>query len=69
MITICLPVEGMSCGGCENSVQNALLKLDGVDTVKADHIKKIVNIDFKNDNPDIDLARDTIEKTGFKVLS
>ena len=30
-------VKGMVCGGCEKRVQNALMQIDGVADVNADH--------------------------------
>ena len=41
-----LKVEGMTCGGCVKSVQNALQAHDGVDQAKADLEAKQVTIDF-----------------------
>ncbi len=32
-----LPVQGMTCGGCENAVQRALGTLPGVSAVAASH--------------------------------
>lgn len=32
-----IQVTGMSCGGCESAVENALSSVDGVENVEADH--------------------------------
>lgn len=32
-----LAVEGMSCGGCESNVENAVSQLEGAHDVSADH--------------------------------
>jgi copper chaperone len=32
-----LDVEGMTCGGCENSIEKAMATLDGVAMAKASH--------------------------------
>ena len=37
MRNIILDVEGMACGGCEKRIQNALLKVEGVKEVVANH--------------------------------
>jgi len=37
MQTITLNVTGMTCDGCERSVQNALARIEGVASVEADH--------------------------------
>ncbi|MBN1651542.1 MAG: heavy-metal-associated domain-containing protein [Bacteroidales bacterium] len=37
-------VEGMTCGGCEKTVQGALTAIDGVDSAFASHVDKQVRI-------------------------
>ncbi|WP_435124871.1 heavy-metal-associated domain-containing protein [Halobaculum sp. D14] len=32
-----LTISGMTCGGCEDSVETALSEVDGVTSVSADH--------------------------------
>ena len=39
-------VEGMTCGGCVNSVQNALSQREGVHQVTADLASGIVTVEF-----------------------
>jgi len=41
-----IKVNGMTCGGCERSVQNALTSHQGVKAATADRGKGIVTIDF-----------------------
>lgn len=41
-----LNVEGMTCGGCVNSIQNALNARDGVASATADLESKRVTIEF-----------------------
>ncbi len=60
-------VDGMMCHHCEMRVENALLALDGVESVKADHEKKEVRVTLEKDVSDA-LLRSTIEKEGYKVL-
>lgn len=60
-------VDGMMCHHCEMRVENALLSLDGVGSVKADHEKREVRVTLENDVSDA-LLRSTIEKEGYKVL-
>lgn len=59
-------VEGMMCGGCENRVQNALKTIDGVESVKADHVTGTVTVTL---NKDIDKStiKDKIEDIGYEV--
>jgi copper chaperone len=64
-----LQVEGMTCGGCVKSVQNALTARDGVSEASADLDSATVTVDF---NPAViqeSAIRDTIEDAGFDVAA
>jgi copper chaperone len=52
-----LKVEGMTCGGCVQSVQKALTNRDGVRTANADLDTGMVMIEFDNK---------VIQKTGLE---
>ena len=41
-----IKVDGMTCGGCERSIQNALTSHQGVKAAAADRGKGIVTVDF-----------------------
>lgn len=41
-----LPVEGMTCGGCENAVKRAVGAMPGVETVSASHKDRQVVVTF-----------------------
>lgn len=41
-----LKVQGMTCGGCERSVQNALTSQTGVLTAEADRVKGTVTVEY-----------------------
>lgn len=60
-------VDGMSCGGCENAVKNALRTLDGVHRVDADHEAGTVEIAVKSDVSD-DVLRTAIHDAGYEVV-
>ena len=66
MKEIILNVEGMSCEGCENRIQNSLKNIEGIEKVVANHKEKIVTI--VGENVDIDKVKERIEDIGFKVL-
>ncbi|MFC7114358.1 heavy-metal-associated domain-containing protein [Natronoarchaeum sp. GCM10025703] len=61
-------VEGMSCGGCEENVSDALTDLDGVESVAADHEGNIVTVTLGGDVADDDLTA-AIESAGYEVVS
>lgn len=59
-----LTVTGMSCGGCEQNVEDALGDLDGVAAVEADHEADTVEVDA--DGAADDAIRATIEDAGYE---
>ena len=64
-----IKVSGMTCGGCERSVQNALTARAGVSAAKADRTAGLVTVDF---DPGV-IQRADIEKAitgaGVKVAA
>jgi copper chaperone len=66
--TTTLAVDGMSCEGCENSIQSALGALDGVSAVDASHEAKTVKVDHDADVTDEAALRDAIEDIGFEPI-
>ena len=64
-----IKVSGMTCGGCERSVQNALTSRKGVTAAKADRNAGLVSIEF---DPSL-IQRPALEKAiaeaGFKVAA
>ncbi|UCG73406.1 MAG: heavy-metal-associated domain-containing protein [Chromatiales bacterium] len=64
-----LNVEGMTCGGCVNSIQNALNTRDGVASATADLESQRVTIEF--DPALIQKAGlvEAIEDAGFDVAA
>ena len=64
---ITLPVEGMSCTGCENNIQFALTSLTGVEKTDADHKAKTVQVDYDAGATSPDQVRRAIEDMGYRV--
>jgi copper chaperone len=64
-----IKVAGMTCGGCERSVQNALTSRKGVAAAKADRNAGMVAVEF---DPAL-IQRAALEKAiaeaGFKVAA
>ena len=63
-----IPVSGMSCNGCEQNVENALRKLDGVTRVEADHEADTVEVVADDKVGDGDL-HDVVEQAGYDVAA
>ncbi|MCC5793113.1 MAG: heavy-metal-associated domain-containing protein [Chromatiales bacterium] len=67
MTQVEIKVDGMTCGGCERSIQNALTSRDGISAATADRSQGLVKVDF---DPAL-IQQAEIEKAileaGFKV--
>jgi copper chaperone len=63
-----IDVSGMSCGGCEENVENALGTIEGVNRTDADHENDTVEV-VVNDQVSEDELDTTIEDAGYDVAS
>ena len=61
-------VQGMMCEHCENAVQKALLKIDGITDVKADHESGKVTFVFTKPIDEDEITA-KIEEAGYKVVN
>jgi copper chaperone len=64
-----LKVEGMTCGGCVQSVQKALTNRDGVRTANADLDTGMVMIEFDNKVIQKTALEKAIVDAGFSVAA
>ena len=69
MASIQFNVEGMTCGGCEKSVRNALMDKDGVSEVVASHTAGTVKVDFDDSKIQQAALKQAIEDAGFDVAA
>ncbi len=69
METVEISVQGMSCGGCEERLSNALNKTDGVSTALADHVGAKVRVLFDADRVNETQLRAQIAACGFDPVS
>ena len=60
-------VTGMTCTGCENSVENGLKQMDGVKEVKASHKNNKVTIKVEKDKLSREEIAQKIETVGYGV--
>jgi len=63
-----ITVTGMSCGGCERTVESALSKVEGVSRVDADNEAETVEVVVADDAADEDITA-AIEQAGFDVAT
>jgi copper chaperone len=69
MANINLNVEGITCGGCEKSIRNALLEQNGVSEVTASHETGVVAIAFDESKIQQQQLKQAIEDAGFDVAA
>ena len=69
METLTLEVHGMTCGGCERRVRDAVGALDGVVTVTPEHIGDEVEVTFDAARVDAAQIAAAIAGLGFRVAS
>jgi copper chaperone len=60
-------VQGMTCGGCEQSIVRALLRVEGVRTAQASHADRRVSVESMGP-VDEETVRQAIEDAGFDVV-
>lgn len=60
-------VEGMACSGCEKRIQNALMEIDGIKSVKASHEIGVVEIILDKEIDRV-IIENIIEEIGFTVV-
>lgn len=65
MKSVEIPVQGMSCGGCEERLAAALTKTAGVKTVVADHVGCNVRVLFDDSKVTEPELREQISACGF----
>lgn len=66
--TLTLPVNGMSCAGCENNIRFALSNLAGVERVHADHQAAHAEIVYDPHQTDETALSAAIEDMGYHVI-
>lgn len=69
MANIELNVEGITCGGCEKSIRNALMEQNGVAEATASHENGIVKIDYDDSKFQADALKQAIKAAGFDVIA
>jgi copper chaperone len=69
MKTIELKVDGMTCGGCVKSIQNALNEQDGINEATADLDSATVKVAFDPAAIEEGAIKAAIEAAGFDVAA
>jgi copper chaperone len=61
-------VEGMSCGHCVETIENAVGKMNGVNQVQVSLENKKVSVDFDESQTTVDAIKEKIVESGFETL-
>jgi copper chaperone len=69
MAKVDIKVSGMTCGGCERSVQNALTSRKGVTAAKADRNAGLVSVEFDPAVIQQPALEKAIQEAGFKTAA
>ena len=64
-----IKVDGMTCTGCEQTIQNAVNALDGIKNIKASHTDGNAIVEFDTTLTDTSNIRMKIDATGYKVVA
>lgn len=58
---------GMHCSGCEETIETEIKKLNGIKSVKADHINKKVTVKYDDKKVTLDQIKQAIIDAGYKL--
>ncbi len=62
-----IEIEGMKCTGCENAIETALGKIDGIFDVKADYRKGRAFVEYDENKVTMEDIAMQIESLGYHV--
>ena len=62
-------VNGMTCVGCEVTLEDNISKIEGVVSVKASHTNKDAIIEFDSTKTDINTITKTIRESGYEPFN
>ena len=64
-----ISVDGMTCVGCEVTLEENISKIEGVVSVRASHTDKEAIIEFDSTKTDINTITKTIKNSGYKPFT
>lgn len=66
---ITLDIKGMTCSGCEYSVESALKKVEGVTVVDADYENANAVVEYDPKVVTVEKMVEAVNKTGYKATA
>ncbi|QQS51377.1 MAG: heavy-metal-associated domain-containing protein [Bacteroidota bacterium] len=64
-----ISIEGMTCTGCENTINASLKSIPGVSSVESSHSKGIAKVAFEPEKTDTSAFRHLITEAGYDVVA
>lgn len=61
-------VEGMTCAGCERTVQKVITNLEGVVSAEADFRASTVSVVYDPEKVKVDEIKSAVSKVGYKFV-
>jgi copper ion binding protein len=61
-------VEGMSCSGCERTIEKIIGHIEGVKSSKADLTSSTVSVEYDPSKVTIDNIKSAVGKVGYKFV-
>ncbi|MCC7158942.1 MAG: heavy-metal-associated domain-containing protein [Ignavibacteria bacterium] len=65
--TVVINTYGMHCTGCEETIETEIKKLDGVKSVKADHVNKKVTVKYESTKTNPNSIKEAIKSAGYRL--
>jgi copper chaperone CopZ len=63
--TVTLAIEGMTCTGCENTIQEEVNKIAGISTIKASHLDSTAVVSFDSTQTSVNAIGEAITAAGY----
>jgi copper chaperone CopZ len=63
--TVTLAIEGMTCTGCENTIQETVTKIAGITSIKASHLDSTAVVSFDSTQTSVAAIGDAINEAGY----
>ena len=63
--TVTVAIEGMSCTGCENTIQEAVAKIPGVTSIKASHLDSTAVVSFDSTKTTLAVIGKAVDESGY----
>jgi copper chaperone CopZ len=63
--TVTVTIEGMTCTGCENTIQDAVTKIAGISTIKASHLDSTAVVSFDSTKTNVAAIGEAVTEAGY----